>query len=210
MRHWKQRRHMRKIGYRRILVNPNVVKKQVRLKKDKRNIFQFLAKKPTESGGYMDFNKKDLENVEMYFGNENELETPDADYEIEWHTHPSLGLYGSRSTDVLPSDMDVYDFLINGKHQQASLIFHDNDALALTKTSRSKAYVRKPRKDIEKDLNEFREILFKTDMSGNKKPVIDYLKSVFGLNVRIFSINDEMDIPLKVVEETKKNRRLPN
>ena len=67
----KQKQHIRRYRTGKVkLVNKGVIKehklKGVKLSKDIRGIFSYLDKEPFETGGYLDFDKNGLQNVDMY------------------------------------------------------------------------------------------------------------------------------------------------
>ena len=88
-----------------------VVKKKHKLNKSNRDIFQKLDKKPYETGGYLDFDKKGLERADVYIGKKASVDieiTPDK--EVDWHTHPKSRNRFDNKINTFPSNEDIKSF----------------------------------------------------------------------------------------------------
>jgi len=199
-------RHVRRVkvkgGHKLRTVNPEVrrrfiVSRRGRLSGDKRLIFSNIARlHGREVGGYLDFNKRGLENANMYFGDSRSVYIPDEDYEVDWHTHPQSK---DRFVDKLkfPSVEDIEE-LLRVKDRQASAVFNRlGSVVVITKTPRTSAYLAS-RHDLKSDLKNFERFL---QEHINDEDLLSKLNAgnVFGFRF-VLSEKGSLTVPIKVKE----------
>jgi len=109
-----------------------------------RKTFNGLSGLPFESGGVIDFGRNGrLERFSVIRGDEDSVESPSPDFEVEYHTHPDEAW-------LSPSEDDLAA-LINSPNQQAEIILRNGDAIVIKKTNKS------PKKVDMGDLKEWDE-----------------------------------------------------
>lgn len=161
----------------------------VYLAPDKREIFTYLDKRPEEVGGYIDFNKKGLENTIMFFGTKRKIPIPQADWEIGWHVHP-------KDTLPFPSSLDLRTFLEDKK--QAELIFHQG-AVTVVLHKKDKR-LSKGRVDLL--LNRWNRLLGSPKSTWND---FNNILHTLGFEMKVFSKGKQgIKIPITVVEPKKR------
>lgn len=179
------RKHRRRIGGRKVKVKRHTRKtKGTRISGRKRKVFTRLAQNDFEVGGQLDFERGNLENARLHFGNGSELEFPwDPDYEVSYHTHPNL--YPYVRVSVLPSYQDLISMKETKEREQ--IIFYRNIAVSVAE---SEKFQHTPNSKIKKVSNELGKD-FKAGMSDYKmvkkyKPIF---KKELGLDITFHGPN---------------------
>lgn len=203
-------RHVRRVrtkyGRRRRLVNRKI-RKQGNISGKNRALFDVMARRDEELGGYMDFNRKGLENVNLFFGGKKEIMIPEnPDYEVTWHTHPSVpGSIVLNRANHLPSVEDVKAFLYDDKAQQAMIIFHEGSAVVLTKTPRTKKILSGvSRRKVDGVIGEVEKVI-RFASAGSKKEFfgrvnkLGGLYSTLGLRFKFIPPKKRLGVPIRVI-----------
>lgn len=98
------------------------------ISKKNRKVFSGLAKHPFEVGGRIDLKKKDVERIDVYFGDVYGVDIPkNKDYELKYHTHPP------RDT-IIPSKSDI--IAMQEDNERGQIIFNKNIALEITESKK--------------------------------------------------------------------------
>lgn len=174
-----------------------------KISKEKRKLFTYLNRKPYETGGYVDFDKKDIEQVKMYYGDKDSVEVPvDEDFEVEYHIHPKDKTRILNRVNKFPSNEDILEF--KKYPTQSMMIFQNDEATIINKKGRvNTKNLTKINRGIYKDANKLDE----NKLLSKYKP--EYKK--MGLDINIFKKNETIKLPINVVEpinkevSTKKN-----
>lgn len=167
------------------------IKKGGRITANQRLIFDVMASQKKEYGGELDIGKKKkLEKFTAYIGTADYVDTPDEDFELEWHTHPPKGY-------ITPSEFDMASF-IKAKENQAMVIFSKNRAIAITKTS---AIKKLKNKNIKKRYDKLYSILEEESLPNKiiEEFFIQQLRRD-GFIVKTFKPKSEIEVPIKVIE----------
>lgn len=172
------------------------------INKEKRTLFTYLNRKPYETGGYLDFNKKGLEQVNMYYGKSASVDIPiDPDWEVDFHTHPPDNNKVDNKLNNFPSKWDINT--MKDYPTQASLVFHNDNTMVATKKDNfkiKKKILDKIYKDMEKDA-----VKLNTDKLFKKyKPEYNKL----GIDMNYIKRDKAVKIPITVIEPTKNTRKL--
>jgi len=171
-----------------------------KLSKEHRSIFQRLDRKPYETGGYMDFNKKGLERADVYIGRTGSVDIPvDDDSEIEYHTHPRDKDRRLNRINQFPSPWDVKVF--KDYPTQSMLILHNDKIMMANKTPKfrvNKKLLNKIDRNLSKDAHKL-----STDKLY-KKYKSEYSK--MGLELNYIKHNKAIKIPIDIVEPVKNKR----
>lgn len=217
----RKRSYYRRVKGKRKRVSPHKQRYKVKIKggtisPQKRKIFTNLDKQEIETGGFLDFGKKGLENVDMYFGTTKDIEYPDKDFEVNWHTHPLLKKRKFFFTNMLnrfPSVHDLEGFFYVAKPQQTMVIFHDGSIISATKTPKFRQYIRRTsRRQVRADLIQVEKML--RDKFRRSLPTSDFLEKEaipffrrtieqkFGLKLTYIPKRRQKNvkIPIKIVE----------
>jgi len=128
----RKHRHQGKVKYRTKKGKIKYRKRPLhnRISKNKRKVFTSLAKQPYELGGPLDFEKGNLENAKIHFGDASEVEFDwDPDYEGTFHTHISI-----EGASIMPSFEDINSMKETKEREQ--LIFHKNIALSIAESDK--------------------------------------------------------------------------
>lgn len=167
------------------------------LSKEHRSIFQRLDRKPYETGGYMDFNKKGLEKADLYIGRKGSVDIPvDPDYELDWHTHPKDKDKRLNRINQFPSAWDIRTFK---RPIQTSLIMH-NDKIMMASKTRKFRVKKKLLNKIDRNLSKDAHKLSTDELYKKYKP--EYGK--MGLDLKYIKHNKAIRIPIKIVEPKRK------
>ena len=152
-----------------------------KLSKTHRDIFQRLDRKPYETGGYMDFNKKGLEKADLYIGRTGSVDIPvDEDDEVEWHVHQRDKDRRLNRINQFPSTWDIKTF--KDYPTQSMLIMHNDKIMMTTKTKKfrvNKKLLSKIDRNLSKDAHKL-----STDKLYNKYKT-EYKK--LGLDIKYYS-----------------------
>lgn len=168
------------------------------LSKEHRSIFQRLDRKPYETGGYMDFNRKGLERADVYIGRKGSVDieiTPDK--EAEYHIHQKDKDKRLNRINQFPSAWDVKTF--KDYPSQSMLIMHNDKIMMASKTPKfrvKKKLLNKIDRNLSKDAHKL-----STD-ELYKKYKSEYGK--MGLDLKYIKHNKAIQIPIKIVEPKKK------
>ncbi len=125
-------------GRKRIVINPQIKKKTFKkagtISAKDRQLFTHLSNPRLhnkEFGGVIDFNKKGrLENIHVSPGTSYEVEVHDDDYEVQYHTHPDLGISPPSPEDIM--------VLMENNRQQAEVVFRDGEAFVIIDSPKTK------------------------------------------------------------------------
>jgi len=173
-----------------------------KLSKKHREIFSFLDKKDEETGGYMDFNKKGLERIDMYMGRKGSVDfEPNPDYEVEWHTHPRESGKFNKNVAAFPSKFDIKS--LRRYPSQSMIVFNNGKAMIVTKRK-----VFKPtNKTIDKIFKKFdkdAEYMNTVKLVEKYKPTY---KTKLGLDLKYITHKKAFRVPIDVVEPIKKQKK---
>lgn len=189
-----------------------VVAKRAKLSAKKKQLFLYLANPKqfkTETGGYIDFNKKDAQRVWMEFAGRSIkdydiVELPEQkDWETMFHTHQDASPQA-----IIPSDIDLYGFLKD--NQDVNLIFTPTGAVLVINRSKKPKGISD--KDLKKKIKERLAVVDKDIQSSNKltqkefySKVLNSLRENFAdMGLRFdLTTADKLSIPVKVREPRK-------
>lgn len=170
------------------------------LSKEHRSIFQRLDRKPYETGGYMDFNRKGLERADIYIGRKGSVDIPiDPDEEVDYHIHQKDKDKRLNRINQFPSKWDIKTS--KDYPTQSSLIMHDGKIMMASKTPEFKVN-KKLLNKIDRNLSKDAHKLSTDELYKRYKP--EYSK--MGLDLKYIKHNKAIRIPIKIVEPKRKRK----